>query len=51
MVQEIKQKRKKYGGCTLKPFEEKKVHIWGTVKRKYYKEAMLAVNELLKQWK
>jgi putative aminopeptidase FrvX len=54
MVQEIKKRGKgKYprGGWKPKSAEERKVQIFGSVKKKYYQEAEQAVKELLKQWR
>jgi hypothetical protein len=51
MVQEIKKRKYYGGGWKPKPFDEKKVQIFVSVKRKHFHEANNAVKELLKQYK
>lgn len=52
-IDKITKEKKKYygGGCKPKPYMEQKVQVWSTVKRKHFQEAMVAIREVLKQYK
>lgn len=45
------QTKKRRGGWTPKPFLEKKVMVYGTVKRKHFETVQKAVKELVKKWR
>lgn len=49
MTQETKPKRR--GGCTPKPFLEKKIMVYCTVKRKYHKIATEEIREICKKYR
>jgi hypothetical protein len=47
----ITEKRKPKGGSVAVPFLEKKIMVYSTVKRKYHKEAMIAIKQLCAKWR
>lgn len=53
MVQQIKEKRRyvKSPNWRPRPSGERRVMVYGTVKKMYWNEAQNAISELIKQWK